>query len=87
MATFILILGAIAVIALVLSRTLDMSTTALPMPFACPKCHAGEDTDFLDRPRSWYVDQKSGRVSCRSCQRWFKEHPDGSLVEDPDAFR
>lgn len=83
MLTYLLILGAIAVVLLVVLGMVDSNV----MPLACPKCYAGPDEDIFDRPRSWYEVARSGRVRCRTCHRWFKEHPDGSLVEDPNGYR
>jgi hypothetical protein len=55
-----------------------------PMPFSCPRCAYGGDEDLAGRSRSWYVVSRE-RVRCRSCYTWFKEHPNGMLVEDRDG--
>lgn len=55
-----------------------------PMPFSCPRCAFGGDSDLAGQPRSWYVAYRE-HVRCRSCHTWFKEHPNGMLVEDRDG--
>jgi hypothetical protein len=53
------------------------------MPWRCPRCQIGGDDDATGRTRRWYV-RYGDRVCCRTCRTWFKEHPNGSLVEDRD---
>ncbi len=53
------------------------------MPLSCPRCHSGGDEDIAGQHRTWYVRYR-GRTRCRSCHTWFKEHPNGTLVEDRD---
>jgi len=55
------------------------------MPWSCPSCFFGGDTDLADQPREWYVELWGGLVQCRQCGARFKEHPNGMLVEDRDA--
>jgi hypothetical protein len=54
------------------------------MPFGCPACYYDGDHDLADQPRPWYRPIGEGRVYCRYCHKRFKEHPNGSLVEDRD---
>lgn len=54
------------------------------MPFSCPKCAFFGDADLAGQPRAWYVAYRE-HVRCRSCHTWFKEHPNGTLVEDHDG--
>ena len=74
----VLVLAAVAVVALVMFGMLDPGM----MPLSCPKCFSGGSDDVMDQHQSWYASHKAGRVYCRSCHTWFREHPDGSLVED-----
>jgi hypothetical protein len=74
------IIGAIVAFALVFFGMLGTDA----MPFACPRCHApGDDEDIAGTSRPWYALHGS-TVRCRTCHTWFKEHPNGSLVEDRD---
>jgi hypothetical protein len=52
-----------------------------PMPFSCPACYFGGDEDLAGQSWTWYVVRRD-RVRCRRCHTWFKEHPNGMLVED-----
>ncbi|MGE5186418.1 MAG: hypothetical protein ACM31C_30390 [Acidobacteriota bacterium] len=52
------------------------------MPLACPACYWGGDRSLAGEPRSWFSRASAERVSCRNCGKRFREHPDGSLVED-----
>ncbi len=54
------------------------------MPFACPACFWGGDRSIADEPLPWFRRESRERVRCRHCGKHFKEHPDGSLVEDRD---
>lgn len=52
------------------------------MPFSCPKCYHGSDESLLGGSHPWYDRGKNGFVYCRWCHTIFREHPNGSLVED-----
>jgi len=52
------------------------------MPLSCAHCHFGGDEDIAGQPRRWYTDH-GDHVNCRHCGTRFKEHPNGTLVEDP----
>ena len=52
------------------------------MPFGCPACYHGDDENIAGERRGWYVRLEGDRARCRWCGTYFKEHPDGSLVED-----
>ncbi len=54
------------------------------MPFACPACFYGGDRDLADQPRAWFRTLSADRVRCRECGKTFREHPNGSLVEERD---
>ncbi len=75
---FILVIGIVVLVVLGGMIGSDM------MPFACPACFWGGDRSLADEPRPWYARAGSDRVRCRNCGKHFKEHPDGSLVEDRD---
>lgn len=53
---------------------------ALPMPRSCPRCgrSTGENGE-------WYYLRAGGKTRCRRCRTAFKEHPNGSLVEDRES--
>ena len=53
------------------------------MPWRCPRCQMGGDENAAGEHRPWYARYRGG-VRCRTCGTWFKEHPNGSLVEDRD---
>lgn len=62
------------------------------MPFSCPRCSwSGEsrypDDSAVGWSRCWYAAYQGGRVRCRKCGVWFKEHPNGTLVEDRSPDR
>ena len=65
----------------VLLLLLDMLPDDAHMPSACPKCGAGNQ----DAHRRWFIPVRKGAVRCRACEVLFKEHPNGSLVEDKGA--
>jgi transcription elongation factor Elf1 len=73
---WLFLITAAIVVAMVLFGSMD----ELTMPFACPSCH--HDSGQVP----WYraVDRE-GRVRCANCGAIFKEHPNGSLVRDPDV--
>ncbi len=73
------------VVALVLLMVWGSTVGNDAMPFSGPGGFHGGDRDLVDESRTWYARVGPGRVLCRSCGRLFKEHPDGSLVEDRDA--
>lgn len=84
MTGFLLVLFIIGTVVLVV-RILVWSLDARVMPLSCPRCHSGMDTDIVDASRNWYVVLSDKRVRCRHCHTQFKEHPNGSLVEDRDS--
>ncbi len=51
------------------------------MPLSCPSCYDGGDEDLGGTHRPWYS-RGAGVVHCRTCHTVFREHPNGSLVED-----
>ena len=53
------------------------------MPWSCPNCGWHGDKD-LDGAFGWWTDIERGRIRCGSCGTIYKEHPNGTLVEDPD---
>jgi hypothetical protein len=73
------ILAALLVGGMVLFGMLD----AHVMPWSCPACARGDDSNIAGEFRHWYV-QRDGRTRCRWCGARFREHPNGSLVADPD---
>lgn len=75
--TIVFIVGAIAVFAWIFFGMLDERV----MPFSCPRCHAGSDETIAGTSVPWYREHRGG-VECRSCYTRFREHPNGSLVED-----
>jgi hypothetical protein len=77
MITFLFILAAILLFAMVYFGTLD----AHVMPWTCPSCSHAGDENLAGELRHWYT-AKGDRVRCRQCGTYFKEHPNGSLVED-----
>lgn len=54
------------------------------MPMACPHCHHGSDENVAGEHRPWYVRSDAEHARCRWCGTRFREHPNGSLVEDRD---
>lgn len=52
------------------------------MPLACPRCHDGGDSSLAGVARPWHQAISTGRVRCRNCHTYFREHPNGSLVAD-----
>ncbi len=52
------------------------------LPFSCPKCYDGGDDSLFGGKTPWYQKDKNGIVYCRTCHSVFREHPNGSLVED-----
>ncbi len=75
------IVGTVVMIAVIFFDMLGSQA----MPWACPRCHFDGDEDIAGNPHAWYRVEASDKVKCRSCKTWFKEHPNGSLVEDHDA--
>lgn len=54
------------------------------MPFTCPACFYGGDRDLADQARAWFTKLSAERVRCRHCGKTFREHANGSLVEERD---
>jgi hypothetical protein len=52
------------------------------MPLACPRCHYGGSSSFGGVASSWHIPIRGSVVKCRACHTHFREHPNGSLVED-----
>lgn len=77
--TVLFIVGALVMAAVIFFGMLDDQV----MPWSCPRCHAGSDEDIAGSHRPWYVVRGRG-VRCRTCHTSFKEHPNGTLVEDHD---
>lgn len=75
------ILGTLVILWRIISWVLESSVL---MPLSCPSCHEGMDTDVFDEPRAWFITLSDERVMCRHCGTQFKEHPNGTLVEDRD---
>jgi hypothetical protein len=50
------------------------------MPGSCPGCHQS-----VQPPARWYGVLPDHRISCRYCGRRYKEHPNGTIVEDRDG--
>jgi hypothetical protein len=73
------IIGTIVMAVLFISKMLGPDT----MPFSCPRCSFGGDDNIAGQIRPWYATHRT-RVRCRSCRTYFKEHPNGQLVEDRD---
>ena len=53
------------------------------MPWSCPHCAYGGKQDLEGYIR-WWSDVERGRLQCRECGTIYKEHPNGTLVEDRD---
>ena len=53
------------------------------MPWLCPRCGSGSDEDVAGQHLHWYRSIRGG-YRCRTCGTAFKEHPNGTLVEDRD---
>jgi hypothetical protein len=54
-----------------------------PLPWLCPRCGSGGDEDAAGMSRTWYATTRTG-YRCRTCGTYFKEHPNGTVVEDRD---
>ena len=78
MLTWLFILAAIAVCAMVMLGSMD----AHVMPFGCPACHHGGDSSGLGAAIPWYKEAGPELVRCRHCGAHFREHPNGSLVRE-----
>jgi len=78
----IVALFVIAAVILILTIMIQMATTDA-MPWTCAKCFYPGDDDQLGRHRPWYSQTERG-YRCVHCGARFKEHPDGTLVEDRD---
>lgn len=75
--TILFFVGAFVMAAIIYFGMLDTHA----MPFSCPSCYYDGDEDLAGEHRPWYR-AREGRVLCRSCHAAFREHPNGSLVED-----
>lgn len=84
MIRFLLVLFIVGTLVLVV-RIFLWGITSRAMPWSCPRCSWGTDTDFAGEPRRWYVVLSDEHVRCRYCYTLFKEHPNGLLVEDRDS--
>jgi hypothetical protein len=71
------IVGSVVMAAVIFFGMLDTDV----MPLSCPSCYDGGDEDLAGTHRPWYR-RNPGGVHCRTCHTAFREHPNGSLVED-----
>jgi hypothetical protein len=82
----VFIVGTIVMLWRMASDTIaETISDTLPMPFRCPVCGRGEiegGSPILPTRRPWYITLEAGRVCCRHCDGAFREHPNGTLVED-----
>jgi hypothetical protein len=76
--TILFIIGSFVMIARIFFGMIDVDL----MPFSCPKCYDGGDESLIGTSLPWYRREGNGIVSCRTCHSVFREHPNGSLVED-----
>ncbi|HEY5928367.1 MAG TPA: hypothetical protein VIV11_42065 [Kofleriaceae bacterium] len=76
--TLLFIVGSFVMLARIFFGMLDVDL----MPFSCPKCYDGGDDSMIGTHRPWYKREGNGIVYCRTCHSVFREHPNGSLVED-----
>jgi hypothetical protein len=83
MTTVWLVLFIIGIVVMVVALARDSLGTQVP--WSCPRCGA-KDQDISNGPVSayvrWYRSTASGRLRCRHCLTAFKDHPNGTLVED-----
>jgi hypothetical protein len=77
--SILLIAGAIVFAAIVFVTMTDSEV----MPLGCPRCHAGSEQPVGGVSIPWYQAWR-GQVRCRHCLTRFREHPNGTLVEDRD---
>lgn len=57
------------------------------MPSACPRCGQPDEAipaggNIVGGYKRWYHETPGERIRCRVCQTRFKNHADGTLVED-----
>ena len=64
-------------------------TPADVMPSSCPSCMNGARRDLFEEDTlvpllrdAWYRRNSDGSVRCWACGKRFREHPNGTLVED-----
>jgi hypothetical protein len=76
--TFFFIVASFVMLARIFFGMLDIDM----MPFSCPKCYDGGDESVIGSHKPWYHRDGNGIVYCRACHSVFREHPNGSLVED-----
>lgn len=76
--TLLFIIGSIVMLAVIYFGMLDTDL----MPLACPCCYRGNDSNLFGTWRPWYRRGAGGTVYCFWCHTAFKEHPNGTLVED-----
>jgi hypothetical protein len=82
MTTFILIVFLVGSAIMVLRIYFGMLDIDL-LPFSCPKCYHGHESSIgFGGSTPWYERGRNGFVYCRWCHAIFREHPNGSLVED-----
>ena len=76
--TVIFIIGSFIMLARITLGMLDVDL----MPFSCPKCYDGGDQSLIGTSTPWYKSAGKGLVYCRTCYSIFREHANGTLVED-----
>jgi hypothetical protein len=57
------------------------------MPSACPRCGQPDEPipaggNIVGGYKRWYHQAPGQRMQCRSCLTRFKNHPNGTFVED-----
>jgi hypothetical protein len=76
--TIFFIVGSFIMIARIFFGMLDVDL----MPLSCPKCYDGGDSSLIGASTPWYARGRNGYVYCRTCHSIFREHANGTLVED-----
>ncbi|MDB4960418.1 MAG: hypothetical protein JWP01_417 [Myxococcales bacterium] len=72
----------------VMALALLRDSLGAQLPGACPRCGA-PDQDMSRGPVAvyvrWYRSMAGERLRCRHCLTAFKNHPNGTLVEDREG--
>jgi hypothetical protein len=78
------IIGTIVLLVLMFSESLGDQ-----LPSSCPRCGAPDESIgggvVVGAYIRWYRPGRGGRLQCRHCSTLFKNHPNGTFVEDRDS--
>jgi hypothetical protein len=84
------IIGSVVLLILMLfGPSSPVSLSSLGMPSKCPRCGNVDENisseSVVSSYNLWYRSAPDGTYRCRYCHTRFRDHPNGTLIEDRDT--